>query len=162
MFLDKGKTHASKDFWDPVKQRRIMWVWGTVPSGIQTIPREMTYHPGIKRIVYSPVTEMLALRTGSIDKAGATALKKGSSVPLKVSGACDIEVDFSVPTAATQLSVMIGGDAFFIAFTPESREASPASDSWKVDVGFGHFKDSLPLLSDDKQITMRFVPDQVE
>jgi hypothetical protein len=23
--LDNGKTHASKDFWDPVKKRRIMW-----------------------------------------------------------------------------------------------------------------------------------------
>ena len=25
--LDNGKTHASKDFWDPVKKRRIMCVF---------------------------------------------------------------------------------------------------------------------------------------
>lgn len=46
---DKGTTHASKDFYDPVKDRRILWVWGTVPSGIQTVPRELTYHPGCGR-----------------------------------------------------------------------------------------------------------------
>eukprot|EP01051_Picozoa_sp_SAG22_P027259 SAG22_NODE_9035_length_613_cov_1.404669_2_plen_59_part_00 len=27
VFQDKGNTHASKDFYDPVKDRRILWVW---------------------------------------------------------------------------------------------------------------------------------------
>ena len=40
---DNGNTHASKDFYDPVKKRRILWIWGTVPSGIQALPRVMTY-----------------------------------------------------------------------------------------------------------------------
>jgi hypothetical protein len=48
--LDNGKTHASKDFWDPVKKRRIMWVWGTLPNGIQTVPRDMTYDPRTNKI----------------------------------------------------------------------------------------------------------------
>jgi len=53
-FLDRGKTHASKDFHDPIKKRQIMWVWGTIPSGIQTIPREMTYHPGQTNFKFIP------------------------------------------------------------------------------------------------------------
>jgi hypothetical protein len=35
----KGKTHASKDFHDPVGNRRIMWVWGRTASGIQVLLR---------------------------------------------------------------------------------------------------------------------------
>ena len=41
---------ASKDFYDPTTGRRIMWVWGTLPNGIQTIPREMTYDPRTNKI----------------------------------------------------------------------------------------------------------------
>jgi hypothetical protein len=63
VFCDKGKTHASKDFHDPIKKRQILWIWGTIPSGIQAIPRTMTYHPGIKQIVYSPAEEISALRS---------------------------------------------------------------------------------------------------
>ena len=67
------------------------WVWGTVKSGIQTIPRDMTYHPGkflanqvvaiaavtslalatcspgLKRVVYAPVKEMATLHTATLD-----------------------------------------------------------------------------------------------
>ena len=43
-----------------MKQRRILWVWGTVPSGIQTVPRELTYHPGLKRVVYWLVGMVIA------------------------------------------------------------------------------------------------------
>merc|ERR1712096_354844 len=66
--LDTGNTHASKDFYDPIKKRQILWLWATLPDGFQTVPRHMTYHPGIKQIVYSPVQEMLELRTGSVQK----------------------------------------------------------------------------------------------
>jgi beta-fructofuranosidase len=67
--LDAGKTHASKDFYDPITKRRIMWVWGqTKPlgppgsGGFQTIPREVTYDPRTNRINYAPAEEMKQLR----------------------------------------------------------------------------------------------------
>merc|ERR1711865_285657 len=80
VLCDRGQTHASKDFWDPVKERRILWIWGTVPSGIQAIPREMTYHAGLKQIVYSPVEEMIQLRTGQSAKLETMALKPAVAV----------------------------------------------------------------------------------
>ena len=164
VLLDKGKTHASKDFYDPVKKRRILWVWGTVPSGLQTVPRVMTYHPGIQQIVYPPVEEMLQLRTGQIDEFRNRELE--TPVSLKVSGASDVQVTFSVPTKATTLSVAIGNGLFFTNFTPPSVTTATSSKvyTWEVSVGFGllpriRYFDSLPLLGDDKEITMRIFLD---
>ena len=39
---------------DPIKKRRIMWVWGTLPNGLQTIPRDMTYDPRTNKINCKP------------------------------------------------------------------------------------------------------------
>merc|ERR1712159_348367 len=59
--LDNGATHASKNFFDPVLNRSIMWVWGTVHGGIQTVPREMHYHPQLQRVLFTPAREMVRL-----------------------------------------------------------------------------------------------------
>ena len=61
--LDAGRVHAAKDFWDPVKQRRIMWLWATLGTGLQTVPRELRYDPRLQRIVSNPVDEIKRLRT---------------------------------------------------------------------------------------------------
>jgi len=45
VFVDKGQTHASKDFLDGKTGRRILWIWGTVPSGVQAVPREARPKP---------------------------------------------------------------------------------------------------------------------
>eukprot|EP00937_MAST-01D_sp_MAST-1D-sp2_P004367 g4367.t1 len=169
-FLDRGKTHASKDFHDPVKGRQVMWVWGTTRSGIQTIPRDMSYHPGLKRIVYAPVEEMGALHGATIDSLPAPAPlsadgKAGAS--LTVSGACDVLLTFAVPTAATTLSVSLaGGQSFFVDFAPAPAHvldsvdaATGAGAPWTVKVGFGGTTDDLPLLPDDKDITLRIFLD---
>lgn len=154
-FLDKGSTHASKDFYDPVGKRRIMWVWGTVKSGIQTIPRDMTYHPGLKRVVYSPVKEMDALHTTTLDHTTQRALE-GESVALKVSSACDIDLTFDVPTTATKITVDAGAGPFFIDFAPPP---AGGDDPWMVEVGFGGRTDALPLLRDDKELSLRIFLD---
>jgi hypothetical protein len=31
-----------------------MWVWGTLPNGLQTIPRDMTYDPRTNKINCAP------------------------------------------------------------------------------------------------------------
>ena len=123
VLCDKGKTHASKDFHDPIKKRQILWIWGTIPSGIQAIPRTMTYHPGIKQIVYSPAEEISALRSSGppLAKLSATAVKAGgAAISMKASGAADIVLTFATPSKATTISVGIGGGAFYLNFVPPS------------------------------------------
>jgi len=102
---------------------------------------------------------MLSLRTGIIQKIEALSLKTATALPLEASGASDIEISFGIPTAATTLSVDIGGNAFYIAFVP----ALKGAQQWNVDVGYGpsdhgkkaRYEDSLGLLSDDKELTLR-------
>ena len=96
-----------------MKKRRILWIWGTVPSGIQAIPRELTYHPGLKQIVYTPAAEMLQLRRAEIEKLGAVELQPNAApTTLKAAGAADLELNFTL-SENTTLSVAIGGGEVF-------------------------------------------------
>lgn len=56
-------SDASKDFFDPVKGRRILWGWAQVPpASTQTLPREVTWHPQLNQLVFSPLPEQSELR----------------------------------------------------------------------------------------------------
>ena len=75
---DKGDAYASKDFWDPVKKRRISWAWAKVPPGsAQTLPRVMTYHPLLKQIVWSPAEEQADLRGSVLARLREVDLAEG-------------------------------------------------------------------------------------
>eukprot|EP01047_Picozoa_sp_COSAG01_P014354 COSAG01_NODE_697_length_14188_cov_41.810348_3_plen_56_part_00 len=50
LFWRHVSADASKDFWDPVKQRRILWGWAT-GGPPKALPRELTYHPTLRSIV---------------------------------------------------------------------------------------------------------------
>jgi len=157
VLLDKGKTHAAKDFYDPVKKRRIMWVWATqstFPAGLQTLPRSLTYHPGIKRIVFSPAEELVTLRTGPIGQLKKTDLSPGTKVPIAVSDATDLELFFEIPINATTLSVTIGNAVVELDFVP-----SPGSDPYSVLVHAGGATEDLWLLPDDSVLAMRIFLD---
>ena len=60
---DATRSDASKDFFDPVKQRRINWGWLTTTDyGVQSLPRELHYHPVLKQLTFNPVEEQDQLR----------------------------------------------------------------------------------------------------
>jgi hypothetical protein len=169
---DNGKTHASKDFWDPITQRRILWIWATVPSGVMAIPREITYHPGIQQVVYTPVAEMAQMRDGFVDKLAPVQILQSGHAALRAARAGDVEVYFGVPAEKTTLSATIGADgsSVFIDFVPlTSRSRSSATlaivDRYMVDVGLRDatgktlYSDTLPLLSDDDHLSLRIFLD---
>ena len=55
--------YASKDFHDPVKDRRILWGWlTTVDYGIQSLPRVLHFHPQLRQLTFNPAEEQDALR----------------------------------------------------------------------------------------------------
>eukprot|EP01043_Picozoa_sp_COSAG02_P019132 COSAG02_NODE_913_length_15994_cov_6.140484_7_plen_225_part_00 len=164
MFQDKGATHASKDFWDPVKSRRILWVWGTVPSGIQTVPRELNYHAGLKRIVWNPTEEVAELRSSDpIAKLPATPLKADTPISLEVSTASDIELFFQVPKEAATLQVQLGtSGSCFLDFVPGAKTANCGFNSTKLDQVHSdapHPQDEVPLLGDETYLSMRILID---
>ena len=160
VFQDKGTTHASKDFYDPVKDRRILWVWGTVPSGIQTVPRELNYHPGLKRIVWNPTEEVAGLRSPTpIATLPLTPLKADTPVSLKAAGASDIELFFQKPTKATTLQVQLGmSGSCFLNFVPGAETADCGFNTTGGHKGKGG-QDKLPLLGDETYLSMRILID---
>ena len=73
VIIDKGAFYASKDFFDPVGQRRINWGWAKIAYGewntgnpwdssAHTLPREMTWHAELQQLVFSPLPEQTQLR----------------------------------------------------------------------------------------------------
>jgi hypothetical protein len=96
--------YASKDFFDPVKKRRINWGWARVPpASTQTLPREVTWHPQLQQLVFSPLEEQAALRTtpaltsisGPLTLAAGQPKSLGVRRPLRPA-ACRFDWDFPV------------------------------------------------------------------
>ena len=180
---DNGNTHASKDFYDPVKKRRILWIWGTVPSGIQALPRVMTYHPGIKQIVYTPAEEIEELRDATpLATIKATALAAEKPVPIAANAACDITVSFARPAGNATLSVNVGASSageggtgsvqvvythesaslYYVSvmYVPTPSSSAIGGSSSNTFAGAPKtIKDKLPLLAEDSTIDVRMFVD---
>ena len=57
-----SSSQATKDFWDPVGNRRILWGWGVPPLDAQSLPRSVTWSPELQQLCYSPLVEQDNLR----------------------------------------------------------------------------------------------------
>ena len=63
MVADPGQMYAGKDFFDPVKQRRLLWGWASVqPNSTMTLVREITWNPVLGQLEYPPLQEQDELR----------------------------------------------------------------------------------------------------
>nr|AEV46321.1 apoplastic invertase [Solanum tuberosum] len=105
--LDYGNYYASKSFYDPSKNRRIMWGWANESdtvnddvkkgwAGIQTIPRKLWLDPSGKQLVQWPVEELETLREQKVQLSNRK-LKKGDKIEVKgiTPAQADVEVTFS-------------------------------------------------------------------
>ena len=155
--IDAGNFYASKDFADP-HGRRINFGWATVPpASTQTLPREVTWHPELQQLVFSPVVEQESLRGALIGSVRNQTLTANVSTPLqlppKAGHQSEVRVSFARPATATRLSVHVmvdskrsaAGTEFFVEYKPsESR----------VQVGSGGARDTLNLLPADEAIDL--------
>jgi len=166
--IDAGNFYASKDFYDPVKGRRINWGWATVPpASTQTLPREVTWHPELQQLVYSPVEEQASLREGVIGTLQSKPLTANVStslnLPRQTGNQSEIQVSFALPASAVRLGVnvmvdsqsKVEGSEFFIDFAPADNNGAA-----KVQVGSGGITDMLSLLPTDKTINLSLYVDQ--
>ncbi|KAK4377589.1 hypothetical protein RND71_003885 [Anisodus tanguticus] len=106
--LDYGNFYASKTFYDPSKNRRILWGWANesdvVPddavkkgwAGIQAIPRKLWLDPSGKQLIQWPVEELETMRKQKVELRNHK-LDKGETVEVKgiTPAQADIEVTFS-------------------------------------------------------------------
>jgi len=160
VIIDADRLYASKDFYDPVKNRRINWGWARVPpQSTQTLPREVTWNPELQILVHSPIEEQEGMRAGVIGSLKEQTLQAGSEVSLKlpehVGNQSEMLVSFHRPTVATRLAVTVMADIDHPLPAPYAREM-PGSDltggDYSVtDVEYTNFKTCEEACDDDSK-----------
>ncbi|KAL0333498.1 UNVERIFIED_CONTAM: Beta-fructofuranosidase, insoluble isoenzyme 1 [Sesamum angustifolium] len=104
---DYGNFYASKSFFDPSKNRRILWGWANESSstaddikkgwaGIQLIPRTILLDSSGKQLVQWPIEEVETLRGKKVELKNQK-LVKGQRVEIKgiTAAQADVDVTFS-------------------------------------------------------------------
>ncbi|XAR71808.1 Beta-fructofuranosidase [Bertholletia excelsa] len=113
--VDYGRYYAGKTFYDPNKQRRILWGWisetdsdqSDIMKGwacLQAIPRTVVYDRKTgSNILQWPVEEVESLRLSPLE-IPELEIRPGSVVPLNISSASqlDIEARFEVEKEALE------------------------------------------------------------
>ena len=137
VMIDSGTMYASKDFFDPVKKRRINWGWARQgPSCIssQTLPREVTWHPELQQLVHSPLEEQNALRGDVLGKISAGTSIRGPQDIIdhkqsKDAGRqAEIRVSFARPAAPARLSVTVmDGREFVVQYDGNTNTTATCS-----------------------------------
>ncbi|VAI68177.1 unnamed protein product [Triticum turgidum subsp. durum] len=107
---DWGKFYASKTFYDPSKNRRVLWGWigetdserADVAKGWASLQRTVELDEKTRtNLIQWPVVEIETLRINSTD-LGGTTIDTGSVLPLPLRRATqlDIEATFHLDTSA--------------------------------------------------------------
>jgi sucrose-6-phosphate hydrolase SacC (GH32 family) len=159
--IDMGRFYASKDFYDPVKDRRINWGWAQTagPTNVQTMPREITWHPELQQLVYSPVDEQDKLRLKQIGQFSGPLTENPTSLdlPKYVGNQSEIIVSFSRPEKDANLSVMVMAKK---DLSVSSRFTVAYQQGKKVAIVSGvNVNDNLQLLDSDKTIDVHLYVD---
>ncbi|PIN02855.1 Beta-fructofuranosidase (invertase) [Handroanthus impetiginosus] len=104
---DYGNFYASKSFFDPSKNRRILWGWANESdtteddikkgwAGIQLIPRTIVLAPNRKQLLQWPIEEVETLRGNKVELSNHR-LTKGQNIEIKgiTAAQADVDVTFS-------------------------------------------------------------------
>ena len=148
MRMDFGEFYASKDLVDAAG-RRITFGWAAFIGPLQgplTLPREVTWHPELEQLVYSPLAELKALRTATLADVGARRLPVGSAVPIGREWSrgeglqAEVEVSFGLPSHAATVGVSVMGERgrshsgmlYWVAYQPRVNRADGRPHAIKV------------------------------
>ncbi|GLT62695.1 hypothetical protein SLA2020_353120 [Shorea laevis] len=107
---DYGNFYASKTFFDPSMNRRVLWGWVNESdsarddalkgwAGIQAIPRTVWLDTSRKQVVQWPIEELVSLRRKNV-RMRNRELELGENVEIKgiTAAQADVEVTFSFPS----------------------------------------------------------------
>nr|XP_043635833.1 beta-fructofuranosidase, insoluble isoenzyme 1-like [Erigeron canadensis] len=104
---DNGNFYASKSFFDPSKNRRILWGWSNESStpkediakgwaGIQLIPRKVWLDQNGQQLLQWPICELETLRSNKVE-LNNIKVNKGDTIEVKgvTASQADVEVTFT-------------------------------------------------------------------
>ncbi|EPS65342.1 cell-wall invertase [Genlisea aurea] len=105
---DYGNFYASKSFFDPKKNRRILWGWANESdttdndiqkgwAGIQLLPRTLVLDPNGKQLLQWPIEEVDTLRSSNKVEIDDKEIQTGELVEVEgiTAAQADVEVTFS-------------------------------------------------------------------
>ena len=155
--IDRGGNYAtSKDFFDAKTRRRILWGnLGAPPNGALSLPREVTWHPELQQLMFTPLSEQSMLRgtvlgqhgSFTVDGTTMTELYDTQKYGLSAGLQSEVEVTFTLPLHNSLFGVVVfGGNSsgapsskgllFFVNYTrPVATALSAAVPYYEVMVG---------------------------
>ena len=186
-FANSNTSGAGKDFWDPVKKRRLYFA---MARGAQILARHITYNAPLDLLLFAPIEEQSSLRanqTASLTSATTLDAGKHLWLPQVVANSSapqlELVVRFSIPPHKAFFGVGVGVVAghpgvqnkstrVFVDYNPPppSSDATASSASWYgVTVGIDRtgsltawgINDTLRLLRTDTEIELRVFLDNV-
>ena len=175
--MDQGSAYAAKDFENIRSRRRVSIAWARlqptaqgqqINGDVQTLAREMTYHPVLKQLVFSPLAKQSSLRG---DKLGASrddivSIAKPLTLgPWPHGNQSDIIIHVTIPRRQATLYVSITA-AVRVKFYIDFQNPPSSSTPWtEVEVGmltddpYPSIKDTLRLLHNDTSLELRLFLD---
>ena len=108
---DTGQTYAAKNFFDPVKNRTLLWTWaGAFPNATMALVREMTWNPELQQLQFAPIVEQARLRGSLLAKHTHLQVPAYSDVALACNASqSETEVVFQLPQTQGRFGVEVMG-----------------------------------------------------
>ena len=182
--IDAGALYASKDFYDPTRQRRINLGWAKVAYGpwsdgdswessAHTLPREVTWHAELQQLVFAPLDpEQASLRGAVLGELSKPQLLPAGGAPLSLGLAprrgnqSEVLLSFARPSSRVTLTLRVmadgsgaGGTDFTIRYAPPAAGSNGSASS--VEVASGSTTDTLRLSPTDTTLELRVFVDNV-
>jgi sucrose-6-phosphate hydrolase SacC (GH32 family) len=167
-----GMIYASKDFYDPVKDRRIMWSWAhgyprqitndTLPLekhfSVLTLAREITWNPELQLLQFSPIEEQRLLRGRQLCNLSnqmipAQQYRSLGKWPSSAGKQSEVELIFEVPSEDTTFGVVVMGGSDFgkqgsyiaVHYTTPADNVAPFAVNISVSV-YGSVIEDFPVV----------------
>ena len=187
--MDRGFAYAAKDVEGAPGGLRVSIAWARLnPSqqgqqlnnDVQTVARQVTYHPTLQQLLFYPVPALDSLRGPLLGSARGQTVTPGKPVslgPWTEGNQSDVLVRVRVPSTPTTLYVSVTAEVrveFYINFPGTAAAAAAAAAAgqggdeapWaEAEVGlltadpYVSFKDTLRLLPTDKVLELRLLVD---
>eukprot|EP00940_MAST-03C_sp_MAST-3C-sp2_P000798 g798.t1 len=177
--IDQGSSYASKDFWDSAQERRISFSWARldpasqgsqINGDVQTLAKEVTYHPLLKQLLFAPLEEQASLRgevlNTSTPRDTVSTDHSLTFGPWAHGSQSDVVMNVRIPNQEATLYVSVRA-AVRIMFYVNFRAFDTNSESThQVEVGmltedpYPSVKDTLTLLSNDTSLEIRLIMDR--
>ena len=135
---------------------------------MQTLAREVTYHPTLTQLLYYPLEEQASLRRGVLGTARDEDVVVGRGLtlgPWEHGNQSDVVLRVAVPEQAATLYVSVSAAVrieFYVDFPGKAAGTAP----WhEAEVGmltqdpYASIKDTLRLLDDDRVLELRLLLD---